>query len=260
MTQVLHGTATPGTKVLATSAYGHATATAGDRGGWELVLKMYEVPAPSAVRVTVSADTGGPTHEFWLERPAPEPKPEPQDVPFTAQRGDVRHDGELTKVVLYGTGQPGSGVLASSEHGAEDARVGEKGQWELHLELWDIPAGHEALVRVTNNASEQVFEFVVDGPESEPEPKRIDFTADAALAESDRTPPVNEYWGTSTAGAKIRITSEFGGATVHSDDEGRWDARVEFPDAPVDVTFVVRITSTKGEAVYEFPFTRRAPG
>ncbi len=257
MKQVLYGTATPGSKVLATSAYGHATTTAGEQGGWELVLEMSEVPAPSAVRITVAVNGGGPTFEFWVERPAPEPEPEPDYVAFTAERGDTYFDGELTKVVLYGTGRPGSGVLASSEHGAEDARVGDKGHWEVHLELWDVPAGHEAIVRVTNNASDQVFEFVVHQPEPEPEP--VDFTANAALSESDRTPPVNEYWGTSTAGAKIRITSEYGGATVYSNGDGNWDARLEFPEAPVDVTFIVRITSSKGEAVYEFPFTRRTP-
>ena len=57
---------------------------------------------------------------------------------------------------------------------------------------------------------------------------------------------------------ELRITSEFGSKTVTSNRDGIWDARLEFPEVPVDVTFIVRITSTKGSAVYEFPFTRRA--
>jgi hypothetical protein len=88
----------------------------------------------------------------------------------------------------------------------------------------------------------------------------VAFTANAALTTSDRTPPVNEYWGTSTAGAVISITSDYGSTQVESKSDGKWSARVEYPDAPVGVTFNVHVTSSKGEAAYDFSFTRVAPG
>lgn len=256
MKQMFHGTATPGSTVLATSAYGHATAVAGAQGAWELALKMYDVPAPSSVLITVSAEGSANTFDFWVERPAPAPKPAPQTKPFTAEVSEIYFEGELTKVILHGTGHPGSGVLASSEFGAEDARVNDGGGWEIWLKSWNVPAGHEFVVRVTNNASDSVFEFVVHQPEAEPEPAHVEFTANAALTESAANPPVNEYWGGSTAGAKITLSSPYGAKYVEANASGTWDARMEFPDAPVGVTFEVVVTSSKSETTYTFPFTR----
>jgi hypothetical protein len=88
----------------------------------------------------------------------------------------------------------------------------------------------------------------------------VAFTANAARTATDHNPPVNEYSGTSTAGALISITSDYGAAQVVSNAEGRWSARVEFPDAPLDVTFNVHLTSSQGEAAFDFPLTRVAPG
>jgi hypothetical protein len=90
-------------------------------------------------------------------------------------------------------------------------------------------------------------------------PPSIDFTANAGWATTDASPPVDEYWGNSTAGAVITITSPYGGAQVVSNAEGHWTARPTFPDAPVGVTFNVHITSSLGTATYDFPLTRVGP-
>ena len=60
-------------------------------------------------------------------------------------------------------------------------------------------------------------------------------------------------------GATITISSAFGGKQVTSNASGHWEARVEFPEAPLGQTFMVTVISTKGEAVYSFPFVRVAP-
>ena len=49
-----------------------------------------------------------------------------------------------------------------------------------------------------------------------------------------------------------------GGGHVTANGEGVWDAHIEFTSAPAGEIFTVRITSSKGEAVYEFNFKRIA--
>lgn len=250
MKQVLYGTATPGTKILATTAYGHVTATAGEKGNWEAHLKMYEVPAPSNVRITVTASGFAKEFEFWVERPAPEPQPDPDPVAFTADMAAVYNEVDPIKVVFHGTGTPGSVVRLGSDFGVAEVVVGEKGKWETHLRLYEVPAGRTVGIRATNTASEQVFEFSVTKPET----VTYDFTANAAFTICDTNPPFNEYWGTATPGSTISISSPYGSKNVTAGELGKWDARIEYPDAPYGVWFDVTITSSKdgGTKVFEF--------
>ena len=43
---------------------------------------------------------------------------------------------------------------------------------------------------------------------------------------------------------------------VHANGDGLWEARLEFPEAPVGVTFTVVVWSPEAEAEFAFPFTR----
>jgi hypothetical protein len=251
MKQVWYGTATPGTVITASSEFGSAQATANSNGKWELALKMFDVPGGTDVRVILSANTSDNVYEFMLHRP--EPAPEPVPSAFTVNLGSARLGGSPMKQVFYGTGAAGSVVHAQSEFGSVEAVVSPTGQWEMRLEMHGVPSGSDVGVRLTNSASESVFEYVLHRPVSEP--VAIDFTANAALSETDANPAFNEYWGKSTTGAVITISSPYGSGEVTSDADGKWAARIEFPGAPVGETFIVRITSSKGTAVYEFPLT-----
>ncbi len=251
MKQVWYGTATPGTVITAGSDFGSAQATANSNGRWELALKMFEVPGGTDVRVILSANTSDNVYEFTLHRP--EPAPEPVSSAFTVNLGSARLGGSPMKQVFYGTGAAGSVVHAHSEFGSAEAVVSSAGQWEMRLEMYEVPSGSDVGVRLTNSASESVFEYVLHRPVSEP--VAIDFTANAALSETDANPAFNEYWGKSTTGAVITLSSPYGSGEVTSDADGKWAARIEFPSAPVGETFIVRITSSKGTAVYEFPLT-----
>ena len=195
-------------------------------------------------------------------RDKPEPETEPERVAFTANLGDGYLDYTPMKQYFHGTATPGSVVVASSDYGSADAVADSKGKWSMKLKMFEVADGATVGVRVTNNSSEGVFEFslVRPVPEPEPEPDPIAFTAQAAFVECDSTPPYNEYWGTSTAGAKITISSAFGGKQVIANADGHWEARVEFPEAPLGETFMVTVISSKGEAVYSLPFKRVDPG
>jgi hypothetical protein len=215
------------------------------------------VPDGTVVHVRVLSNTSDRVFEYELVRDRPEPEPDPK--PFTVNLGGSDLGGSPMKQGFYGTGTPGSAVLASSEFGAADAVVGAEGHWELWLKMYEVPGGTTVGVLVTNSASEAAHDFGLRRPEPEPEPDLIDFTANAALVVSDSNPLVNEYWGTSTAGAVVTISSPYGGGQVTSNGDGFWDARIVFSSAPVGAPFTVTVKSSKGEAVYNFSFTNLAP-
>ncbi|HEX4983621.1 MAG TPA: hypothetical protein VFV63_18080, partial [Ilumatobacteraceae bacterium] len=224
-------------------------------GKWEATLTMPEVPPGTSVAVRITSSTSDRVREFSLLRPAPAP---PATIEFTANLGlDGQANTPMTQG-FYGTAQPGSAIRIASEWGVAETLVGPNGNWDATLVMAEVPPGTTVAVRITSSATDTVREFTLQRP-GESAPPFVAFTANAALTTTDRTPPVNEYWGTSTAGAVISITSEYGSTQVESNAEGNWSARLEFPDAPLDVTFNVHVVSSKGEAVYDFPLTRVGP-
>ena len=282
MKQALYGTAAPNEKVTITSGFGEVATRADRHGEWSAVLILTGVPWGTTVPIVVTLTTSGTTFTFEIvrppepttttstttttlppppttvkpvEQPAPtEPKPEPaQPAPmaFQSNLGFADLAASPMKQVFTGTGAPGSVVRAESAYGSAEAAVGSKGNWELKLRMYEVPVGTAVGVRVTNSASDAVFEYTLV-KQPPPAPPEIDFTANAAFDHTDAAVPYDEYWGKSTAGATITISSPYGGGQVTSNGEGKWGARIEFPGAPVGETFTVTITSSKGSAVYNF--------
>jgi hypothetical protein len=248
MKQGFWGTAPAGAKITASSDWGAVDTTAGPKGEWEMRLVLVDVPDGAVIHVVVRSSTGG-AFEYDLVRAEP--------VPFTSNPGGSHLGDSPMKQGFYGTGTPGSVVRAKSEYGANEAVVGADGHWEMGLVMYEVPAGAVVHVRVTNNATDGVFEYELQRPGDEPEP--VAFTAEAAFVECDSTPPFNEYWGAAPAGATITIASPYGGTSVTANGEGHWEARVEFPDAPLGETFYVKISSSGGGDVKKLPFKRVEP-
>jgi hypothetical protein len=251
MKQVVFGTATPGTKVLVTSAYGNTTVEAGSKGGWEAHLKMHDVPGGTDVRITVTASGFGQEYEFWVRRPMPEAKP------FTAAIAATHLEGDPVKVVFQGTGAPGSKVTASADYGSADTVVSGSGHWELKLMMSGVPAQTNVGIRVADAASGTTKDFSVT-TSAAPAPKHH-FKAHAAYEDCDETPPYNEYWGTAAPGSTVTISSPYGGAQVSVGESGAWSARVEFPSAPVGEKFQVSLTNSQDGHSFTFGFMRIAP-
>ncbi len=256
MKQGFYGTAQPGSAIRVASDYGVAETTANDEGKWKTTLVMGEVPDGAVVAVWITSSTSERVREFALERPTPPPPP--AAIEFTANLGaDGQANSPMTQG-FYGTALPGSAIRVGSEWGVAETTAGPAGQWEATLVMPEVPPGTKVAVRITSSTTDKVREFMLKRPGSPP-PVAVDFTANAALTTTDAATPFNEYWGTSTAGAVISITSDYGSKQVESNAEGKWSARIEFPSAPVGSTFNVHLTSSKGEAVYDFPLTRAAP-
>lgn len=256
MTQGFYGNAQPGSAIRVASQYGVAETTANGDGKWETTLTLREVPAGAKVAVRITSSTSDRVREFTLERPAP---PAPAVIEFTANLGANGQANSPMTQGFYGNAQPGSAIRVGSDWGVAETTANGDGKWETTLTMPEVPAGTAVHVRITSSTTDRVREFTLQRPGT-PTPPSIDFTAHAALTTTDHTPPLNEYSGTSTAGAVITITSDYGGTQVESNGDGHWAARVEFPGAPVGTTFNVHITSSKGEAVYDFQLTRVGPG
>ena len=255
MTQGFYGNAQPDSAIHLASQYGTADTTANADGKWETTLTMPDVPPGTTVGVRITSNTSNRVREFSLLRPVPPP---PAVIEFTAKLGANGQANTPMTQGFYGTAQPGSAIRLVSDWGVAETVAGPNGNWEALLTMPDVPPGTTVGVRITSSTSDRVREFSLLRPGAPP-PVSIDFTAHAGWATTDATPPVDEYWGTSTAGAVISITSPYGGVQVESNADGKWTARPTFPDAPVGVTFNVHITSSKGTAVYDFPLTRVAP-
>jgi hypothetical protein len=276
------GTANPGATVKLTSPYGTAQVVADAKGFWEKVLKMEAVPVGAVVVVKIGVSAGSSqVFEFALERLAPPPpvtepkttepantepkttepktteKPAPAEVEFTANLGSDGRALQPMKHGFYGTATPGSVIHLSSEFGSAEVVAGSKGKWEAKLVMYEVPIGTIVHVRITASSSPQAFEF--DLERLAPAVVERDFTANAAFESCDSDPPYNEYWGTSTSGAVITISSPYGSKQVTANAEGKWEARVEFPSAPFGETFNVQLTSSKGSAVYNFSLVRLEP-
>ena len=255
MTQGFYGKAQPGSAIRVASQYGVSETTANEAGAWETTLTMVEVPAGTKVAVRITSDTSTRVREFTLERPAP---PAPTVIEFTAALGANGQANTPMTQGFHGTAQPGSAIRIATDWGVAETVAGPNGNWETTLTLGDVPPGTTVPVRITSSTTDRVREFTLQRPGTATPPS-IDFTANAGWTTTDASPPADEYWGNSTAGAVITITSPYGGATVTSNADGHWTARPTFPDAPVGVTFNVHITSSLGTATYDFPLTRVGP-
>lgn len=176
-------------------------------------------------------------------------------VGFAVVYADGSWDTLPMKVTVKGTAPLGSHVHAETHWGQFDPVVDAAGNWKLRFEIGEVEVGQSVAVRLTNDATGEVAEISV----TRPAPKVYDFYAQAAFKECNSTPPYNEYWGKAAPGSTISFTSAYGNGEVVVGADGKWSKRLEFPDSPIGTTFAVRVASSSGGTVYEFPMTRTPP-
>jgi hypothetical protein len=256
MTQGFSGRAQPGSAIRVASEYGISETVANAQGTWTTTLTMLDVPDGAVVAVRITSNTSERVREFTLIRPGPTPPPV-ATIEFVAYLGANGEASSPMTQGFFGKAQPGSAIRVGTDWGVAETTAGASGAWETTLVMPDVPPGTTVAVRITSSTSDRVREFTLHRPGS-PTPAAVDFTANAAWSSTDAPTPFDEYWGTSTAGAVISITSDYGSTQVESNAESKWSARLEFPSAPVGVTFNVHITSSKGVAAYDFALTRTA--
>lgn len=94
-----------------------------------------------------------------------------------------------------------------------------------------------------------------DPPPTETPPTDSRFSASQRWGSCDEDPPYEEFKGTAAPGATVTATSPFGGGSTTAGTDARWYLRVEFPEAPVNVPFLVTVTSGANAATFTFTRT-----
>ncbi len=174
---------------------------------------------------------------------------------------------------FHGTTEVGAKVIAA---GQWEADVAADGSWEIILGLNSgsniveftaiDEAGNETKVQLTVIYEPPAPTTTTSTTEPEQEPDgegtsgSTEFTATAQFGECAEIPPYDVYWGTAPAGAKVTISSEYGGGTVYADETGNWEIRVEFPEAPTGVEFPVTVTHVETGQSKVFGFISLAEG
>jgi hypothetical protein len=81
----------------------------------------------------------------------------------------------------------------------------------------------------------------------------VEFTAHATYGSCESSPPFDVYWGTAKPGSTVSIISEYGSGSVRADNEGDWEVKVLFPEAPKGKAFVVKVKDEFGhKKTFEF--------
>ena len=185
----------------------------------------------------------------------------PPDISITSPQ-DGGHVEE--KMVRFtGTTEPGATVTA----GRYAADVDQAGNWSIVLVLSPGAngAGFTATDAAGNTASARItVHYDVpppppppppedDGGDKEPKPPKVEFTAHAKYGSCDSSPPFDIYWGTAKPGSTVSIISEYGSGSVRANDNGDWEVKVYFPEAPKGKVFVVKVKDDLGhKKTFEF--------
>jgi hypothetical protein len=194
----------------------------------------------------------------------PEQKEAPQPTDTTPPELKILHpiDGqvfETKEVVFQGITEPGARVFA----GKYEAEVQVDGTWRVVLYL--SPGGNKATFTAKDAAGNETTASVtvtLQLPEKEKtdgkEPSK-DTTADWKFSATQvygscaESPPYDVFRGTGKAGTAIFVKSEFGGGATTVSEQGKWELKVFFEDAPVGKTFTVKVKDEFGNhKVFEF--------
>jgi len=211
-----------------------------------------------------------------------EPKEEEPVADVTPPEFAILHpaDGqhfETKEVVFEGEVEPGAKVFA----GDYEADVNEDGGWRIVL--WLNPGQNVATLHAVDEAGNKSTDTVTvhfdqpeeptegekpkegeggeEPPKEEPggeEPAEVDFTANQTFGSCGEAVPYDVFYGTATPGTTIWVVSDFGSGTTTANDNGKWEIRVEFPEAPYNDQFDVVIENEGGRKV--FGFTRTGDG
>ncbi|MEN8041671.1 MAG: hypothetical protein ABFR95_09230 [Actinomycetota bacterium] len=207
---------------------------------------------------------------------SPAPDPGTRNVPPPAEQGNPSAaadttppelivlspaDGERLKkeyATFEGKTEPGAEVVASGKYRVD---VAADGAWSIGLVL--SPGGNGVVFEATDEAGNvaSVRMIIYYDAETTTTTKPVDypFTAYQKYGTSTDAVPWDKFYGKSAPGAKIAVTSEFGGGSTVANGDGQWELIVQFPGAPYDKTFTVKVKDDLGRFKH-FSFVSKYTG
>jgi len=93
----------------------------------------------------------------------------------------------------------------------------------------------------------------------ESEHENVAFKAHQKYGSCGEEVPYDVFYGTAKPGSKISAISEYGSNSTTANDDGQWEMKVIFPEAPSGKTFNVKIKASTGESM-TFSFTNTGGG
>ena len=230
--------------------YGSYEADRDDAGFWAIRIKL---DIGHNVLVFHATDEAGNTSEASItvirDEPKPEPEPEP-DHKFTAHQKWEAVDGEPVVNKYYGTAKPDTKIWIVSDYGKAETRADKNGEWFVAVTFNETNC----------NTSWKVVVEADSGHRAEFRMKRVcetdtKFTAHQKYGSCGEAVPYDIFYGPGTPGLEVKVDSDWGrGSTVIGED-GKWRIKVEFPEAPFDKKFRVKVKNSAG-GLYEFWFVR----
>ena len=163
---------------------------------------------------------------------------------------------EKTTVTFAGTTEPGARVFA----GKYEAEVDASGNWQIVLIIGEgsTVARFVASDHAGNESHASVTVYYVSPTTTTTivEEEIAEFSAYATFGSCSETPPYDVYYGTGEPGSLVQVTSEFGSGSVEVGEEGNWEVKVFFEEAPPAEVFLVTVSDEFGrKAKFEFIYT-----
>jgi hypothetical protein len=153
------GTTEPGARVFA----GKYQADVDSAGNWQIVLIIGE--GSTVARFVARDEAGNESHAsvtvYYVMPTTTTTIIEKEIAEFTAYSTFGSCSETPPYDVYYGTGEPGSQVQVTSEHGSGSVEVGEEGNWEVKVFFEGAPPAEAFLVTVSDEFGRKAkFEFI----------------------------------------------------------------------------------------------------
>ena len=161
-----------------------------------------------------------------------------------------------TEIVTFaGITEPGAKVIASGKYAAS---VSSDGSWVVDLVL--APGGNGVVFTATDaagNMSEARLTVYLDVAKETTTTtvaeKGWEFSAFQKYGSCSEPIPYDEFWGTGKPGSTISVVSSHGSGSAIVSEDGSYWLRVEFPGAPHETVFVVKVKDEFGnKKAFEF--------
>lgn len=236
---VFEGETTPGARVFA----GKWEADVNDDGGWRIVLFLE--PGTQTAKFRAETDGGVAEAAVTITRiVSDDPKEEPA-YELVAHQVYGSCSEEVPYDVFWGETAPGAHVLVWSEYGSAETYANDDGQFELRVEFPNAPFGQAFQVKVKSIDQKRYFEFVAHG-------EAYELVAHQVHGASEAEVPFDVFWGETKPGAHVLVWSEYGSAETYANDDGQFELRVDFPEAPYGVEFQVKVKSIEQKRYFSF--------
>lgn len=234
------------------------------------VTTTIEVPSTTVAVTTTIPDVTTTVPDVTTTAPAP--TQEPPAVPGATETTSTTEadttppilkvtspsDGESFEkevVTFSGITEPGATVTASGKY---PASVGADGTWAIDLVL--APGANGVVFTAADaagNVSQARLTVYLEGPKdtttTTKAEKGWEFSAFQKYGSCSEPVPYDEFSGTGKPGSTITVTSSYGSGSTTVNESGEYWLRVEFPSAPFEKTFTVKVKDEFGnKKVFDF--------